>query len=397
MVLTLVVLAAQWGSRQPAPTEELNQSIMQRIATILRYTAFVPDVDFTNWEAVAAEHQGEYQVAQTAEQYADRVSNILRGYGVSHIGIVPPGEAIGEATETFGFDSMKSDGKWVVTRVFAGTEAEQAGLHAGLVLESKVRMDDDRIVVSFYDDSHALQAKSIHHVKAVLRMPPELVELDKDASVLEISDFAKGYDPGEMDDLMKRVARVPYLVIDLRGNVGGFPRNACQFLGYFIDGGTRFGATISRDSMAEYLPNGADSSAERTRAVNKIKADDAMIVKKSVLRYPGHVALLVDGRTRSTGEVVATALRDWAAVPIFGTPSSGQVLEMMGEDLPGGYTLYFPERDYWTAKGERLEGHPIQPDFPSAKDSEEAGPTLPPLQLRAARWLRLNYPRHGNS
>lgn len=368
---------------------------MERIATILRYAAFVPGVDFSDWEQVATEHQGEYQVAQTADQYAERVSRLLQSYGVSHIGMAPPGKGIGEAAETFGFDSTLSDGKWVITRVFAGTEAEQSGLFPGLVLESKERMDNDRIVLSFYDASHVLQVKEIHRQKAVLRMPPELESLDKDAYALIISDFAKGYDPTEMDDLMRKAESVPYLVIDLRGNVGGYPRNGCQFLGYFLDGGTKFGATISRDSMAEYLPGGANSKADRARAVTKIQGDDALTVKRSAIRYTGHIALLVDGHTRSTGEVVASALRDFASVPIFGTPTSGQVLEMIGEDLPGGYTLYFPARDYWTAKGDRLEGHPIAPDYPALKDSEEAGPEPGPLRVRAIRWLRAMYPGRG--
>jgi hypothetical protein len=392
MFLALLACAAQWAGGQPAPSRDVSEKIVDRIGVILRWAAFVPDVDFSNWRQVAERHDKDLRAAGTARDYAEQLTLALDDYGVSHIGVAAPGEAMGMPAQIFGFDSVEMNGRWVVTRVFSGTDAEQAGLHAGLVLESKVQLDDNSIVLSFFDDARILRAKVIHRATTVPKIEPVLISVDKLGDVLQLSEFGEGYNRALVDSLMQKAAKVLYLVLDLRGNVGGYPSNGADLLGYFLPPGTRFGAVISKDSLLNYTRGNANTPAGRAAAVQRISVPDALTTTPVSVRFAGHIAVLIDGGTRSTGEVAATALRDYAGAKIFGMPSAGQVLEMISEDLPGGYTLYFPLRDYWTAKGERIEGHPIIPDILAQPGSEEASPVRIPLCIQALRWLHLTYP-----
>lgn len=395
MSLAVLACAALLGQK-PAPlSPALKKQIVEGIGNVLREIAFVPGVDFTTWPKVAQRHKKALDAARTPDAFAAEVGAALGEYGVSHLALVRPGKGPGTTVRSFGFYSTVYNDQNVVLRVYAGTQAERAGLRRGMILSTFSFPDfpnTDRIEVGHFDNAHVLRTATIGKETFVPRETPDLVWVDKDTCALVVPSFHDGYDKQMVEQCVRNAARFSNLLIDLRGNPGGSPDNATHFLGAFLPPGTRVGAAVSKELLRDYAKAKGKGPIDRAALVRwapKAHTDTVPSVKAT---YKGHIAALIDEGTGSAAECVALALRDVAGTPIFGRRSAGAVLYANGCPLPGGYMLYFPWRDYWTARGERIEGHPIVPDVEVADDSEEAGLLPYPLRRKATEWLHEKYP-----
>lgn len=130
---------------------------------------------------------------------------------------------------------------------------------------------------------------------------------------------------------------VKKLVIDLRGNAGGFPFDLASLF-------------TSDDPLMYARPiSGDDEPIARTKiAVEKVKRP---------------IALLVDEATASGAEMVALALKEHAGAVIVGKPTAGGLTFPTTEQLVGNVTLSYPTTRVGTAKDKTvLEGNRIEPD-----------------------------------
>ena len=104
-------------------------------------------------------------------------------------------------------------------------------------------------------------------------------------------------------------------------------------------------------------------------------------------RYRGPVALLVDGSSASTSEMLAAGLQEAGRARIFGETSLGESLPSLFKKLPSGDILQYAVGDYHTPNGYRIEKNGVVPDeiiVPAPEDLEK-GLDLP-LQ-RATEWI----------
>jgi hypothetical protein len=376
----------------PTPlTPALKTKILARVGKILDEKAFVPGVDFSSWPLVAGRHRKEIDAARTPREFAVALYGALSDYKISHLFVAPPGMRLGGTTRSFGFTAQRVGEEIVVERVYEGTAAEKAGLYPGLVLSTYWYLDypkTDRVKVGYADEKGRRRTFVFREQDIVPKESPRLTRLADDAYALRVPSFLLGYDEKRVDALFARIAQAPYLVLDLRGNTGGSPAYVSHLLGYLLPDDTRVGAAISKEILRDYARDTKKSAKDRAAVVRWAPADYADVARPTKAKYKGRVAVLIDGMTGSAAEVTALALRDHAAAPILGTPSAGSVLFMNGSELPGGYVLYFPWRDYWTAKGERIEGKPILPDYEPPEDSPEASFLPEPLRRRALERLR---------
>ena len=74
------------------------------------------------------------------------------------------------------------------------------------------------------------------------------------------------------------------------------------------------------------------------------------------------MSILVDGLTRSAGEIFAAGMRDLGRARVFGTTSAGAVLPAKLIKLPNGDTFQCAIANFVTPKGKVLEGHGVTPD-----------------------------------
>jgi carboxyl-terminal processing protease len=128
------------------------------------------------------------------------------------------------------------------------------------------------------------------------------------------------------------------VILDLRGNGGGIGPMAMGMAGWFVaERGQRLGTMRTRDNEIRF-------------AVNPRAAT-----------YGGPLAILVDGLSASTAEILAGGLKDLGRARLFGTPTAGAALPSYIERLPNGDGFQFAIADYVSEGGDILEGTGVMP------------------------------------
>jgi hypothetical protein len=177
--------------------------------------------------------------------------------------------------------------------------------------------------------------------------------------------FNEFLDPGtivpQFQAAVKEFAKAPGIVLDLRGNPGGIGIMATGIAGFFIDKeGQMLGEMKTRDSTLKF------------------------VIFPRAETYGGPLAILVDGGSASTTEILAAGLRDLHRARIFGVRTAGAALPSDIVRLPNGDGFQYPQALYISANGEVLEGAGVTPD--EIVEASSAGHDLP---LEAAdAWIR---------
>jgi carboxyl-terminal processing protease len=161
-----------------------------------------------------------------------------------------------------------------------------------------------------------------------------------------------GHVMGEYGTAMRRFLKeaVDGVIIDLRGNPGGIGAMAMGMAGWLVRGsGHRLGTMTTRDTTLDF------------------------VIFPRPQTFDGPVAVIVDGLSASTSEILAGGLKDVGRARIFGTTSAGMALPSQIEPLPSGDAFQHAFADYVTTSGVRLEGRGVVPDQEVAL---ERGPLL---------------------
>ena len=128
-------------------------------------------------------------------------------------------------------------------------------------------------------------------------------------------------------------------IIDLRGNPGGLGAMAMGMAGWFIDKpDQRLGTMYMRDTTLKFIVN--------PRAAT----------------FSGPLAILVDGTSASTSEILAEGLKDLGRARVFGTPTAAAALPSQLEKLPNGDGFQYAIANYISEGGKPLEGLGVTPD-----------------------------------
>jgi len=128
-------------------------------------------------------------------------------------------------------------------------------------------------------------------------------------------------------------------VIDVRGNPGGIGGIALGVAGWFLD---RSGLELGK----MYLKGATINFAIAPRPAP----------------FSGPLAVLVDGCSASTSEIMAGGLKDIHRARIFGTRTAGAALPSVFEKLPNGDGFQYAIANYISEGGQPLEGIGVTPD-----------------------------------
>jgi carboxyl-terminal processing protease len=150
-------------------------------------------------------------------------------------------------------------------------------------------------------------------------------------------------DPARLMNLFAEVVqsciKCDGFVIDLRGNPGGIGVMAMGMAGWFIDKpGQLLGTLYMRESTLKF------------------------IVNPRVNTFAGPVAILVDGASASTSEIMAGGMKDLGRAHIFGTRTAAAALPSVLEMLPNGDGFQYAIANYISEGGKPLEGLGVTPD-----------------------------------
>jgi carboxyl-terminal processing protease len=130
------------------------------------------------------------------------------------------------------------------------------------------------------------------------------------------------------------------VVLDLRGNPGGFGGMAIPIAARLVSRETNLGTIQFRDFA------------------NSLVAAPSLDAKP----FTGKVVLLTDEGSASTSEILAAGLQEAKRATVVGDNTVGAALGSTIEELPGGAVMQIPVAGFKTPKGVAIEGRGVQPD-----------------------------------
>jgi carboxyl-terminal processing protease len=246
--------------------------------------------------------------------------------------------------------------QWHADQVFAGGPAQKAGLEPGDVLlavdgKPAGALDADGlgallrgkigtvVRVSIERDGKPLPGP-VSIVRAQVT-PPEVTArmLPGDVGYVALRTFGEKAGDGVRDAVRSLEAKgAKALVLDLRGNGGGYESAAVKVASVFINGGT----------VVSNVSNGGK------RVVQKAAGD-------ALPALP--LAVLVDRDSASGSELTAAALQDAHAAMLVGTRTFGKGVAQEMFPLPDGSAMKLTTSRYYTPAGRDIDKIGLTPDI----------------------------------
>ncbi len=250
-----------------------------------------------------------------------------------------------------GMEIGEVQGFVTVQRVFPHTPAEQAGVIEGdRIIQvdtadtrgwSTAQVSDvlkgrpgTRVAVKFLRAGVA-EAIPITFTRADVRIPavPYAIMLDGGIGYIPLQQFNETATE-ELEASIKRLSKegAKGLVLDLRGNGGGYLEQSGTVANLFLKRGMEVSSVRGRAGFQEVLTANDDPVAPEIPLI-----------------------VLTDGRTASASEIVAGALQDHDRAVIVGTTSFGKGLVQTVYPLEGGYALKMTTAKWFTPSGRSIQ------------------------------------------
>ncbi|MBX3095963.1 MAG: PDZ domain-containing protein [Fimbriimonadaceae bacterium] len=356
-------------------TAEQRKEILDGIGAVLKDRAFVPNVDFSNWNAVVAERESALNASDTVQAFVNNVNGLFRSYGISHIRFMNP-----VATANYGRTSTIGVGigaavhreGLIVRSVFPGSPGATAGIGEGDIIlkvngekpenaEALSGAEGDQLIID-YRHGEDLHSVTVTVATFSTVRPEPLTWPTEDIAMIRVYTFSNGYGRENLERIIKEAAKAKALIIDVRRNGGGAANNLNHLLSILLPDQTVYGTFLSRRIVDQYReahdnPDSVDliEVAKWTEAKTRTRA-------RGIDPFTGPIAVLTDRGSGSASEIFAASMRENANAVIVGQPTAGAVLASIRARLPYGFSMQFPISDFITANGVRLEKAPVQPD-----------------------------------
>ncbi len=322
----------------------------------------------------------------TEEKLQGAIDGLVDAYGDPYTTFFPPkdAEAFGEdISGNFSGVGMEVGVRNDVITVIAplsGTPAEKSGILAGDVLvaiggTSTEKMSVDEAVdlirgeegtdvtLTIYR-SGAAKTEDIVVTRAKIEIPTIKTERRGDTFIITLYSF-NALSESKMQQAVREYVNsgVDKLVLDLRGNPGGYLQSAVAIASYFLPQGK----VVLRESFGE----GQEEEVYRSQGRTIKNFEDKEMV------------VLIDGGSASASEILAGALQEHGVATLVGEHSfgKGSVQELV--DLPSGSSLKVTIARWLTPNGVSISNGGLKPDIEVVRTIEDREAERDP-QLDAA-------------
>ena len=307
-----------------------------------------------------------------------------------------------------GLDIIVIDGRAVISRVDAGSPGADAGVQLGWILEEIDGRPLSRTIERFSAVSTEGElGMMLHHVirrglkgeagdvldltlldgkdqtiESVLTLGPPRgkrsklghmpaiqvewqLERRENIGYFRLSSF---FEPGpvrrELFQFVDENLDAKGFIIDLRGNPGGIGFMANGLSALFIEeSGQTLGTMITRDSEMIFG------------------------IYPQATTFTGPLALLIDGGSASTSEIMAAGLKDLGRARLFGTTTAGAALPSTFIRLPNGDGFQYAIANYVSVGGNVIEGDGVAPDHRVEPSREALLRGVDPVYDAAQTWI----------
>lgn len=323
-----------------------------------------------DWNKARQDFRPKALEAKDKTELADVLQQMLDQLKVSHLGVwwenlglkkKQISAATGQHFDSkkfdlqfrFGFSTRKFEDRWLVTAVDANSSAEVNGVRRGWTAKnvngveypaskvfSKLTENEEAEFVFLDEKSQERKIRMTRKFYLVPRydLQRESRILENDILYLKFSAFTPETEKWFEEEVRKNLARRA-MIIDLRENFGGRVSSVKETLSQFFPKNTFVGEFIERDGDDKNLKVGKDAF------------------------YKGKLIVLTDAASASGAEVFASAIQELGRGKLIGAKTSGAVLASAELDLPLGFKMQIPIRDYKTKNNFRIEGTGVTPDL----------------------------------
>jgi carboxyl-terminal processing protease len=415
-IVALFLIGRPLGAALTPEQRQLNLQSFEYVWTAIRDKHWQTKPGGLDWQAIHDEFRPKMEAADSMDAARDVLNRMLGRLHQSHFNIVP-GElysnldAAHGADTTTGIDVRVVGAQVLVTSVEPGSSAFLQGVRPGWEILKIARTDLTPIVAKLNETYAGSTLRDLMLRRAILgRLAGEaagtvLVEfLDADGKHSgktlapgppkgDIVQF--GYlNPMQVWFNSSRVGggKIGYVafnvfldaqrlmtafggavqscekcegfIVDLRGNPGGIGIMAMGMAGWFIaQPGQNLGTLYMRDTTLKF------------------------VVNPRLTTFAGPLAILVDGTSASTSEIMAEGLKDLGRARIFGTRTAAAALPSVFEKLPNGDGFQYAIANYISEGGKPLEGLGVTPDVETPLTREALLEGKDPALDAAVAWI----------
>ncbi len=320
------------------------------------------------------------------------IQGLVRAYGDPYTVYLPPEDSESFAEDIsgnfsgIGMEVGMRDEVLTVIAPLPDTPAEKAGLLAGDMI---IRIDDEstdsmsideavklirgekgtEVILSIYREGE-LEIKEISIIRDTIAIPTVETEVIDDVFVIRLYSF-NALAEMKMQEAFREFVKSgkENMIIDLRGNPGGYLQSAVAISSYFLP----TGKVVVREQY-----NSEQSEEKLYRSQGKTLRNFA----------PDKVVVLMDGGSASASEILAGALREHGVATLIGTDSfgKGSVQELV--DLPNDASLKVTVARWLTPEGVSISHKGLEPDILIKRTPQQRVDGEDPQQEAAIRFLR---------
>ena len=354
-----------------------------------------PSADFTDfwkaWNTLEAKYVSTH-ASSTLPTIEERIFGAIQGlaasYGDPYTVYFPPEEAKQfeeSISGSFGGVGMEIDVKNGILTVIAplkGTPAETAGIKAG-----------DQIISINTETTEGISVeKAVSKIRGPVGTTVELTLL-REGTIVDVKVIRQKIEVPETDDSLDennntyrielyefsatsvsqfnqafarfKASRSKMLILDLRGNPGGYLNAAVDIASHFLPKGAPI--------VTEDFAGKEENNVHQSRGYNDLPRGATVVA-------------LIDGGSASASEIVAGALQDHDVATVIGTKSFGKGSVQTLLDLGQG-SLKVTVARWITPDGHFIMDNGITPDIVVPYTPEDAAAKKDPQLERAIKFL----------
>jgi carboxyl-terminal processing protease len=346
-------------AKETVKTQETNSQIFRVIAQVLldfrdSHTKFYPPARLT---------RVEYGFSMQTIGNECFITDIKKGSDAEAKGLKAGDQIID--IEDF---APNRDNLWVVEYVLYQLEPREAillsvkgadGKNKKLEIKAKLKTVQDR------------KKEQENRKKEIEKLPFKCSELSSELIACKMYTFI--IERNDVDKMMQQVGQHKKMILDLRGNGGGYLRSLAHLTGYFFDRDVKIGDEKLRDKTKELL---------------------AKTQKEKV--YKGELIVLVDSDSASASEIFSGTIQLEKRGKIIGDVTAGAVMASYnipmanqrgaeGFEVVSFYGMSVTIADFLLRDGKRLENIGVIPDVGIGPTSEGLLKKYDPVLSYSAR------------
>lgn len=394
----LLVTAAFFSGLQIGTTDDKKPQLEAGLFSLFAFTPSAPEeADMTEFWRVWDLMEKKFVSSTSSEALGvqERIEGAIEGlvesYDDPYTVFLPPSDAASfeeNISGNFGGVGMEvgiRDGMVTVISPLPETPAARAGIVAqdiiteidavstdGMGIDEAVQLirgeKGTEVILTVYREGE-IEFLEISIIRDTIDIPTVKTEIRDDTFILSLYSF-NALSEMKMEEALQEYVQsdTHTMILDLRGNPGGFLQSSVAIASHFIPAGQ----PVVRESF------GDDINEQVYRSQGKLLGGSA----------PKEMVVLVDGGSASASEILAGALQEHNIAVLMGqkTFGKGSVQELV--DLPNGASLKVTIARWLTPNGTSISDGGLTPDVLVERTPQQMIADEDPQLEAALAWLK---------